>query len=217
MSFDNPHGPERVMQAGAHLKDAVGALVLCHGRGGSAEDILALGAAFAPEGWAMLAPEAANHSWYPYSFLAPREQNEPYLSSALSKVDRVVQGILESGYERRNIVLAGFSQGACLTSEYAGTHPLRYGAVLAFTGGMVGPSLEDVPLPGSFEGTPVLFASGDPDPHVPWERVEATAARFQRAGADVILRRYPGRPHTVSREELLLAHEMLSRISAAQR
>ena len=161
----------------------------------------------------MLAPEAADRTWYPYSFLAPRRQNEPWLSSALSRVDRVVQGLLDSGLTADRIVLAGFSQGACLTSEYAGTHPRHYGAVLAFTGGMIGPTLSPEPLPGSFNGAPALFAAGDPDPHVPWARVEETAERYRAAGAEVVLRRYPNRPHTVSREELVLAHELLSRIA----
>ena len=187
--------------------------MLLHGRGASAADILSLGGAFAPEGWAMLAPEAADRTWYPHSFLAPRQQNEPWLSSALSRVDRVVKGLLDSGLTADRIVLAGFSQGACLTSEYAGTHPRHYGAVLAFTGGMIGPALSPEPLPGSFDGVPALFASGDPDPHVPWARVVETAERYRAAGAEVVLRRYPNRPHTVGREELLLAHELLGRIA----
>jgi phospholipase/carboxylesterase len=222
---DDPHGTGPVLQAGTPLQQATGALVLLHGRGASAADILSLGGAFAPEGWAMLAPEgwamlapeAADRTWYPYSFLAPREQNEPWLSSALSRVDRVVQGLLDSGLPADRIVLAGFSQGACLTSEYAGTHPCRYGAVLAFTGGMIGSALRPEPLPGSFDGTPALFASGDPDPHVPWARVEETAERYRAAGAEVVLRPYPNRPHTVGREELLLAHELLARITPATR
>ena len=212
MREDDPHSKLPVLQAGAHLKDAVGAIILLHGRGASASDVLSLGHAFAPDSWALIAPEAAQHTWYPNSFLAPRDQNEPWLSSALRKVDRVIEGILSSGLQRQNLVIAGFSQGACLASEYAGTAPNRYGGVIVFTGGMIGPSLSSAPLPGTFGGTPALFASGDPDPHVPWERVEATAKRFQDAGADVALHRYPGRPHTVSREELLLAHELMKRI-----
>ncbi len=210
---DDPHGTGPLLQAGTPLPQAKGALVLLHGRGASAADILSLGEAIAPEGWAMLAPEAANRTWYPYSFLAPRKQNEPWLSSALSRVDQVVQGLLDSGLAAKHIVLAGFSQGACLTSEYAAMHPRHYGAVLAFTGGLIGPTLSPEPFPGSFDGTPVLLASGDPDPHVPWARVEETAERYRAAGAQVNLRRYPNRPHTVSRDEVLLAHELLSRIA----
>lgn len=214
---NDPHGNGAVLQAGTPLPQAKGAVVLLHGRGASARDILQLGAAFAPEGWAMLAPEADGHTWYPYSFLAPRPENEPWLSSALNRVDRVVQEVQESGLSTERIVLAGFSQGACLTAEYAGTHPRRYGAMLAFTGGMVGPSLSPETLRGSFDGTPALFASGDPDPHVPWSRVQETAERFRTAGADVTLRRFPNRPHTVGREEVLLAQALLERIGAPVR
>lgn len=201
-----------MLYSGTPLQQAKGAVVLLHGRGASARDILQLGEAFAPEGWAMLAPEAAGHTWYPYSFLAPRSQNEPWLTSALNRVDRIFQELQERGFAADRIVLAGFSQGACLTAEYAGTRPRRYGAVLAFTGGMIGPALDLEPLIGSFDGTPALFASGDPDPHVPWARVEETAERFRTAGAEVTLRRYPNRPHTVAREEVLLARELLERI-----
>ena len=211
----DPHETGAVLHAGSPLQQAKGAVVLLHGRGASAMDILQLGAAFVPEGWAMLAPDAAGHTWYPYSFMAPRSQNEPWLTSALNQVDRVVAELQGSGFPAERIVLAGFSQGACLTAEYAAKNPRRYGAVLAFTGGMIGPSLGPEPLAGSFDGTPVLFASGDPDPHVPWSRVADTAERFRTAEAEVTLRRYPNRPHTVGREEVLLAQEMLGRINAS--
>ena len=187
-------------------------MILLHGRGASAEDILGLGQALAPAGWALLAPQAAEHTWYPYSFLAPRAQNEPYLSSALAKVKATVEQALEAGIASERIVIAGFSQGACLTSEFVGRNPRRYGAALAFTGGLIGPPGEPITVSGELEGTPVLLSSGDPDPHVPWARVEQTAELLRGLGAQVTMQRYPGRPHTVTAEEVRVAREMLGNV-----
>lgn len=208
----DPHAKQAVVHSGVPLGQAAGVLVLLHGRGASAHDILGLGQVIAPPGWAMLAPQAAGHSWYPYSFLASREQNEPWLSSALLKVESVMQSVSEAGIATERIVLAGFSQGACLSCEVAGTHARRYGAVLAFTGGMIGPSSDVLNVTGDFAGTPMLLTSGDPDPHVPWERVQRTAELFAGAGAEVTLRRFPGRPHTVNDKERELARDLLLRL-----
>ena len=209
MSHD-PHAQGRIVTAGAPLAGAAGAMILLHGRGASAADILALGQALAPKGWALLAPEAAGHTWYPYSFLAPRAENEPYLSSALAKIAAIVEQVTAAGLTAEKIVLAGFSQGACLTTEFVGRNPRRYGAALAFTGGLVGPPDEPITVTGDLAGTPVLLSSGDPDPHVPWARVEQTAELLGGMGAAVTLRRYPGRPHTVIAEEVAVARKMLA-------
>lgn len=186
-------------------------MILLHGRGASAEDILGLGQALAPGDWALLAPQAAGHTWYPYSFLAPRRENEPFLTSALAKVGALVAQALASGVPSERIVLAGFSQGACLATEFAGRHPRRYGAVLAFTGGLIGPPGEPIALTGDLAGTPVLLSSGDPDPHVPWARVEQTADLLTGIGANVTLRRHAGRPHTVLAEEIQESRRLLAR------
>ena len=203
----DPHRNGEVLHFGAPLEQAALAVVLLHGRGGSAEDILGLGQAIDEPGVAWLAPQAGDHTWYPLSFLAPRQANEPFLSSALEKVTAVVRSIEEAGVERGRIVIGGFSQGACLSTEFVSRYPSRYGGLIALTGGLIGP-------PGSIErdhqthpgaelgGMPALFASGDPDPHVPWSRVEESASLLRGMGADVTIRRYPGRPHTVSPEEL---------------
>jgi phospholipase/carboxylesterase len=206
----DPHGAQPVMHAGAPLAGAKGAMILLHGRGASAEDILGLGQALAPEGWALLAPQAAGHTWYPYSFLAPRTENEPFLASALARVGTVVEHVLAAGLPSERVVLAGFSQGACLTSEFVGRNPRRYGAALAFTGGLIGPPGAPLELAGDLAGTPVLLSSGDPDPHVPWARVEQTGQLLERIGAQVTLRRLPGRPHTVAAEEVALARQILA-------
>ena len=208
MSTD-PHAQGKVHTAGAPLAKAAGAMILLHGRGASAADILGLGQALAPAGWALLAPEAAGHTWYPYSFLAPRAENEPYLSSALAKIAAVVEQVQAAGLATKQIVVAGFSQGACLTSEFVGRNPRRYGAALAFTGGLIGPPGQPITLAGDLAGTPVLLSSGDPDPHVPWARVEQTAELLGGLGAAVTLQRHPGRPHTVTAEEVAVARKML--------
>jgi predicted esterase len=206
----DPHAAGAVLQTGAALNAADLAMVLLHGRGGSAEDILELGSAFHLQNVAYLAPQAAGNTWYPLSFLAPRKMNEPYLSSALAKVESVVQSLQEAGFGRERIVVGGFSQGACLATEFVASHPARYGGLVAFTGGLIGPpgSLQSSPN-GELTGTPALLCSGDPDPHVPWTRIEESAAILSGMGATVTTRRYPGRPHTVTQEELELARNLL--------
>jgi predicted esterase len=207
---NHPHAAGAVLQAGAALNAADLAMVLLHGRGGSAEDILELGSALHLQNVAYLAPQAAGHTWYPLSFLAPRNTNEPYLSSALAKVESVVQSLQEAGFGRERIVVGGFSQGACLATEFVASHPARDGGLVAFTGGLIGPpgSLQSSPN-GELTGTPALLCSGDPDPHVPWTRVEESAAILSGMGATVTTKRYPGRPHTVTQEELELARNLL--------
>jgi phospholipase/carboxylesterase len=208
----NPHATEEIVTSGVPLADAAGAIILLHGRGASAEDILGLGPAVSPAGWAQLAPQAAGHTWYPYSFLEPREQNEPYLSSALEQVRTAVQTALQAGIAAEKIVIAGFSQGACLATEFVGRNPRRYGALLAFTGGLIGPPGAPLSLNGDLAGTPVLLSSGDPDPHVPWARVAQSADLLAEIGGHISLRRYPGRPHTIIAEEIDIARELLTHV-----
>jgi predicted esterase len=210
----DPHGNGAVLHAGAPLSGAALAVVLLHGRGGSAEDILGLASAFNLADVAYVAPQAAGHTWYPQSFLAPREANEPYLSSALGKVGAIVRSIEQAGVQRGRIVIAGFSQGACLSTEFVASHPARYGGLIAFTGGLIGApgTLHFGAEPGAknaLAGMPALFCSGDPDPHVPWKRVEESASILSAMGAVVTMRRYPGRPHTITAEELELGRSLL--------
>ena len=205
----DPHGKQPIVQAGAPLSDAAGVLILLHGRGGSAEDILDLGRALAPSSYTLLAPQAEGHTWYPYSFLAPRTQNEPYLSSALARVRAAVESCTRAGVSASAIVIAGFSQGACLATELVGRNPQRYGGLLAFTGGLIGPPGEPIELEGDLAGTPVLLSSGDPDPHVPWARVQQSAELLEGIGGRVSLRRHPGRPHTITAVEVNAAREIM--------
>ena len=208
--ISDPHGTQGIVSIGSPLPDAAGVLILLHGRGGTAEDILGLGEPIAPEQWAMLAPQASGNSWYPFSFLAPREQNEPYLTSALGRVRAAVDMALAAGIAADKIAIAGFSQGACLATEFVGRNPRRYAALLAFTGGLIGPLEAPIKLTGDLAGTPVLFSSGDPDPHVPWARVQQSADLLQEIGGRVTIRRYPGKPHSVTGEELRSASDVLA-------
>jgi predicted esterase len=210
MSSD-PHAGGKVLHTGAPLADAVGVVILLHGRGASAEDILSLGGMLGNEALAFLAPQAYGSTWYPNSFLAERESNEPYVASALKKVESVVQIALDAGFSRDRIVIGGFSQGACLSTEFVATHPARYAGMIAWTGGLIGPLGSDVSHTGDLAGTPALLLSGDPDPHVPWSRVEESAAVLRSMGADVTTKRYPGKPHSVSPDEIALARELLQK------
>jgi phospholipase/carboxylesterase len=212
MAPNDPHRDAQVRSAGANLRDAFGVMVLLHGRGGAASDILSLGRELAPREMALLAPEAAGHTWYPKSFLAPLAENEPYLSSALGLIETLIERTESEGISSGRIILCGFSQGACLATEYVARHPRRYAALIALTGGLIGPPGSDLRHPGSLDGTPALFSSGDPDPHVPWARVEESAAELRTMHAEVQTRRYPGRPHTILPEELEMARALVQQI-----
>ena len=209
-----PHQGQPVVRAGAPPGEARAAVVLLHGRGADAEDILGLAEPLRFPGVAYLAPQAAGHTWYPYSFLAPLEANEPWLSSALARVGELVGDLAAEGVPAERVLLAGFSQGACLTLEYAARHPRRYGGVVAFTGGLIGPPGTPRDYPGSLDGTPAFLGAGDPDPHVPWTRVEESAAVLSRLGAEVQIARYPGLGHAIADDELDHAREILARITA---
>ena len=203
MSALGPHAAEPAAYAGLPPQEATAALVLVHGRGGSAEDILGLADFIDARDLALVAPRAAGHTWYPQSFLAPVAANEPGRSSGLSVLESIVEDLKASGIPSEKVILAGFSQGACLTLEFVARHPQRFGGVAGLTGGLIGPPGSLGGYEGSLDGTPVFLGSGDPDPHVPWARVEETAEILEQLGAVVEVERYPGRPHTISQDELI--------------
>lgn len=198
----DPHRDQPVSRFGEPLESAEGAVILLHGRGGSAEDILSLAQPLYYPKLAYLAPQAANHTWYPNSFMAPIEQNQPWLDSALRKIEATIKLITDAGISINRILLGGFSQGACLAAEFVASHPRRYAGLIALTGGLVGPPGSDLMHTGSLSGMPAFLGSGDPDPHVPFERVQQSATVLTSMGASVTVRRYPGRPHTITPEEL---------------
>jgi phospholipase/carboxylesterase len=205
----DPHHDQPVRTLGAPLAQAAAAIVLLHGRGASAEDILGLAGEMYDERVAYLAPQAADNHWYPYSFMAPIAENEPWLSSALAKVAAVVKVAVDGGVPLERIFVCGFSQGACLSTEFIARNPARYGGLVAFTGGLIGPADADLHHAGKLAGMPALFSSGDPDPHVPWSRVLASAKELTAMGAEVETQRYPGRPHTVLPQEIEAARELI--------
>ena len=213
---DDPHRDQPILHRGAAFDSAKGAVVLLHGRGASAEDILGLAQDFDLPDLAYLAPEAAEHTWYPYSFLSPIEQNQPWLDSALKLVGETVQRVITAGIERQKVAIVGFSQGACLATEFVARNAARYGGLVAFTGGLIGPPGAKFVYSGDLAGTPCFLGAGDRDPHVPWKRVEEPAAVLSDLGAAVTLRRYPGLPHTINQDEIDHAKIILRRIGARE-
>lgn len=197
------HQHQPVATLGPALADADAAMVLLHGRGATAPSILTLAEAWPPvPGMAYLAPQAAHHTWYPYSFLAPIPQNEPWLSSALQAVAEVVAKIEAAGIPSERTFLLGFSQGACLALEYAARHAARYGGLIGLSGGLIGPPGTPRKEGGDFEGTPVFLGCSDADPHIPAARVQETAEVLERLGAAVTMRLYAGMGHTVIPDEI---------------
>lgn len=210
-----PHAGQPALSAGAALGSARQAVILLHGRGASADDILSLAAELGRTDFAYLAPEAAGHSWYPYTFLAPLERNEPWLSSALETISALLRETAAAGIPPERTVLMGFSQGACLLLEYAARHARRYGGIVAFSGGLIGPDGTPRDYPGSLAGTPVFLGCSDVDPHVPSARVEESAQVLRRLGADVTMRLYAGMGHTVNADELAHARAILAAVAGA--
>lgn len=209
----DPHREAPVVTAGRSLQEARAAMILVHGRGASAQNMLGLAHELYHPDFAYLAPQAAGHTWYPYSFLAPLEQNEPFLSSALALLDSVVDQVSAAGIPSERLMIVGFSQGACLAVEFAARRPRRYGGIVAFTGGLIGPDDTPRDYPGSLEGTPVFLGTSDPDPHVPRARVEESARVLEGMGARVTLRIYPGMGHTINDEELDYARAMMHAVA----
>lgn len=210
MNTPSPHSTAGLLRAGPPPEEAAGVLILIHGRGASARTILYLYDELSLDRLSALAPQAAGQTWYPHSFLAPIETNQPYLDSAITLLESMVADLIENSVKSEKIAVLGFSQGACLTLEFAARHPRRYGAIIGLTGGLIGPHGTPRNYPGSLAGTNVLLASSDPDPHVPFERVRETQQVLEKMGASVDLRRYPGMPHTINDQELQLVRNLLA-------
>lgn len=208
-----PHAGGRVLQAGEPLEKAHAAVVMVHGRGADAESILMLVREVGQQGFAYLAPQAVDNTWYPYSFLAPMESNEPYLSSALSVVGGVLDLVGGAGVPPERTVLLGFSQGACLALEFAARHARRYGGIVGLSGGLIGPDGTPRDYPGSLDGTPVFLGCSDDDFHIPRERVLLSAEVFGRLGGEVDTRLYPNMGHTVNRDEIAVVRSMLAALA----
>jgi len=209
-----PHAGQPVRRVGRAMDSSSTVAIMIHGRGASPEDILGLATAFDRPDVTYLAPAAANNTWYPYSFLTEIAKNEPYLSSALSVLGALVAEIEGAGVPRDRIVMMGFSQGACLTSEFAIRNASRFGGFVAFSGGAIGPPGTRWNDTGRFAGTPMFFGCSDVDPHIPKERVTETAALCERMGAAVTKKIYPGIGHLVIDDEIAHARTILDAIQA---
>ena len=202
-----------VLQAGEPLATAGAAMILIHGRGASAADIMTVGAELLHPGFAYLAPQAAGGAWYPNPFTAPLEANEPYLSSALEAMGAVLSSI-EKTIPARRVILLGFSQGACLTLEFAARHARRYGGVVGLSGGLIGPAGTPRDYSGSFEGTPAFLGCSDVDPHIAKDRVVEAGQVLKRMEAAVTVELYPQMGHTVSAEEIREVERIISTVAS---
>ena len=200
--LQHPHHGKPIRMAGQPLEHAQAAMLMVHGRGASAEDILTLADQLNQPGFVYLAPQAAGNTWYPNRFLVPLEENEPWLTSALSFVRDVFAQIVSAGIPSERIILFGFSQGACLTLEFAARNARRYGGIVGLSGGLIGPDDTPRDYVGSFSRAPVFLGCSDVDFHVPKERVNESAEIFERMGGEVVKRLYPNHDHSVNQDEI---------------
>lgn len=215
MSQPTLHAELIAASAGEPLDSAKAVVIMVHGRGDSANGILGLASAIHEPGVAYVAPQATHNTWYPNSFMAPTESNQPWLDSALAAVGAVVEQVVEAGIAHDKLLLLGFSQGACLASEYVARNAKRYGGVAGLSGGLIGPPGTPRDYDGSLHGTPVFLGCSDIDPHIPVERVHETEQVLARLGAQVDKRIYPGFGHTVNQDEADAVRAMLQQVTGA--
>lgn len=209
-----PHHGQPTLTAGASLASARAAMVMAHGRGATASDILELAAELARPDVAYLAPQAAGNAWYPNRFTEPFASNEPWLSSALAVLERALAQVAAAGIPAERTILLGFSQGACLSLEFVARHARRYGGIAGLSGGLIGPDDAPREYPGSLAETPVFLGCSDVDPHIPKARVEQAADVLQRLGGNVTMRLYQGMGHTVNLDEIRFVQGMMAALLA---
>lgn len=205
-----PHHGQPVQVVGEPLEVAKAAMIMLHGRGAGPEDILSLVPELPQDGFTFIAPRAAHNTWYPNSFLAPLHTNEPWLTSALSVIASLLRRVQAAGIPAERTMLLGFSQGACLSLEYAVRNAQCYGGIAVLSGGLIGPDGTPRDYGGSFTGTPIFLGCSDVDFHIPKERVQESATIVQRLGADVTVRLYPGMGHTVNQDEIDAVRDMMA-------
>ena len=211
--FEGPHQGGEVFTYGSNAAEAKAAVILIHGRGGAAQSMLPLAGEFGVPGVHYTAPQANNYTWYPYSFLQPIENNQPGISSGLQRIHDLIVQLQEDGIPKEKVMLLGFSQGGCLATEYAARHPARYGGVVGYSGGLIGPEIDFNNYDGYMEGTPVVLGCSTVDPHIPKERVDETEEVYQKLGANVQKKLYPGMPHTVNEDEIRIVRSMIEKIA----
>jgi len=207
---------KNIIAAGKKLTSDSNVLIMIHGRGGSAEDILSLATHLDANDFTLLAPQATNHSWYPYSFLAPPADNEPWLSSALRLLNDLLGEIFDQGVSAEHTYFLGFSQGACLTLEFVARNANKYGGVVAFTGGLIGDKIYRENYTGDFRGTPIFIGTSNPDPHVPIERVYASSNILKDMNAQVTEKIYNNMGHTIIQDEIDHANKIVFKKQAVK-
>ena len=203
------HNPENVFTDGVDINQAEKVVIAIHGRGASAQSILSLSTYFELPNLHWIAPQATNNTWYPYSFMESREKNEPWLSSALELLDAILDKVKASGFEDNQIVFLGFSQGACLASEYVARRARKFGGLIAFSGGLIGPEIDKSLYSGNFDGMPAFIGCSDHDFHIPESRVHDSANLLTSLGANVEAIIYPNMGHTIIEDEILKAAKIL--------
>jgi phospholipase/carboxylesterase len=196
-----------ILEKGKPLGEADKAIIFLHGRGSTAENIITLAKEFPVDDFYVAAPQATNNTWYPYSFMVPEYQNEPWLTSAIQTVKRLIDEISEF-IPPENIYIMGFSQGACLTLETTSRYAVKYAGIAAFTGGLIGDSVKSDKYNGNFSGTKVFLGNSDIDPHIPVVRSEESKKVMENLGADVLLKIYPEMPHTINEDEIETVKEL---------
>jgi predicted esterase len=205
----DPHHGQLVLTFGPPPSSARLTMIMVHGRGAGGDDMLGLAGEFDTTDVAFLAPQAAGRTWYPSSFLSPIADNEPGITSGLGVIASLVDGLVAQQIPIERIGLLGFSQGACLSLEFAARHPSRYAAVIGLSGGLIGPPGTPRDYPGSFAGAPVFLGCSDIDPHIPLERVHESAEVFRRMSASVDERIYPRMGHTVNADQIAAVKVLL--------
>lgn len=199
--------PEKIIVNGVPANDAGKALIMLHGRGGSANGMLRLKESLNTEGFHVIIPQAAGNEWYPFTFLSPPQRNEPWLSHSFAMINGIIKELNREGIPDHAIWFLGFSQGACVALEFAARNARRYGGIISFAGSLIGDKIYPEHYTGNFEGTPVFLSSSEEDPHVPHERFIKTAGLINEMNADLTLYVYPGATHHVSPEETETVNE----------
>lgn len=200
----------RLYTLGKPLEESKGVMIMVHGRGGTAENILTLASEFNRPDFHYIAPQAPENSWYPYSFLAPIQKNEPGITSGINLISDIAKSIQEKGIGKEKIFFLGFSQGACLTLEFAARNAQRWGGIFGLSGGLIGPEIIDGNYKGLFDASPVFLGCSDQDPHIPLKRVHETKEVFEKMNARVTERIYPAMPHTINQDEIDFVKDSLS-------
>lgn len=199
---DHPHENQKIIFEGADINSAKSAMILIHGRGATAESILTLTNEFSSDNYIYAAPQANGNTWYPYSFLSPEEENEPALSSGLKVIDLLVQKLNDSSLPSNEIIILGFSQGACLALEYSTRNAKKYKGIVGLSGGLIGEKINTNKYSGSFEKCPIFLGCSNIDPHIPEERVNETEKVMEKFGAAVTKRIYKNMGHSINEDEI---------------